>query len=255
MDWLQQIDMARFLLFTLILTRVSGVVMTAPIFGTSEVPMQVRALLAIAIALLVLPSQWDLNIPYPETTANYLVFVGSELVVGLCLGMGVVVLFTGLEVAGQAIAQVSGLAAAEIFDPTQETNVSVFSRLLLLVALAIFVCIGGHRLVMAGLLETFRTIPPGSTALPQTMTETLVTLVAQSFALGIRAAAPLVTAHAAGQPRNRPDRAHPAAAQRPRDRLRPQCPPDLRRSRSCWAPRSGSSSRKSNRPWIRSWKP
>ncbi len=255
MDWLQQIDMARFLLFTLILTRVSGVVMTAPIFGTSEVPMQVRALLAIAIALLVLPSQWDLNIPYPETTANYLVFVGSELVVGLCLGMGVVVLFTGLEVAGQAIAQVSGLAAAEIFDPTQETNVSVFSRLLLLVALAIFVCIGGHRLVMAGLLETFRTIPPGSTALPQTMTETLVTLVAQSFALGIRAAAPLVTALLLANlvigliGRTLPQLNVLVIGFGLNALL------TFGASRSCWAPRSGSSSRKSNRPWIRSWKP
>jgi len=194
MDWLGQLDVQRFLLFTLVLTRVSGVVMTVPVFGTPDVPVQVRALLGVALAVLVMPSQWDVPVAYPGTILHYLVFVGSELVVGLSLGLGVAILFAGIEVAGQMIAQVSGLAIAEIFDPAQETNVSVFSRLLFLVTLAIFLSIGGHRLVMAGLLDTFQNIPPGSAAMPRPLVETLVALVAESFSLGIRAAAPLVVA-------------------------------------------------------------
>jgi len=192
MEWIEQLDAGKLVLFTLILTRVSGVVMTVPVFGTTDVPVQVRALLAVAMALLVTPSQWGLSIPYPETMVNYLVVVASELVVGLSLGLGVAILFTGLEVAGQMIAQVSGLAIAEVFDPSQETNVSVFSRLLFLVTLAIFVSIGGHRMVMGGLLSTFQNIPPGSASLPRPLTEALVSLVTQSFELGIRASAPMV---------------------------------------------------------------
>jgi flagellar biosynthetic protein FliR len=90
------------------------------------------------------------------------------------------------------VAQVSGLAIAEVFDPSQENNVSVFSRLLFLVTLAIFVSIGGHRMVMGGLLDTFQSIPPGSASLPRPLSEALVSLVTQSFELGIRAAAPMV---------------------------------------------------------------
>ena len=192
MDWLGQLDVQRFILFTLVLTRVSGVVMTVPVFGTPDVPAQVRALLGVALAVLVMPSQWDVPVGDPGTILHYLVFVGSELVVGVSLGLGVAILFAGIEVAGQMIAQTSGLAIAEIFDPAQETNVSVFSRLLFLVTLAIFLSIGGHRLVMTGLLDTFQSIPPGSAAIPRSLVETLVTLVAESFSLGIRAAAPLV---------------------------------------------------------------
>ena len=70
----------------------------------------------------------------------------------------------------------------------------LFSRLLSLLVLAIFVAIGGHRIVMAGLLDTFQTIPPGSACAPDSLFQTLIDLVTQSFALGIRAAAPLVTA-------------------------------------------------------------
>ncbi len=49
-------------------------------------------------------------------------------------------------------------------------------------------------MVMAGLLDTFQTIPPGSGRFPASLAEGFVTLVSQSFALGIRAAAPAVTA-------------------------------------------------------------
>jgi len=193
-DWLRQLDLEKFLLFTLVLTRVSGLVMTAPIYGTKEVPLRVRALLAVALAVLLAPSQWHVDFPHPGTTLNYLVFVGAELAIGTCLGLGIVILFSGVQLAGQLIGRMGGLMLADVFDPTTETSVPMFSRLLFLVTLAVFVCIGGHRMVMAGLLDTFHTIPPGSGLVPVSVSEAFVTLSAQSFALGVRAAVPVVTA-------------------------------------------------------------
>jgi 4-hydroxybenzoate polyprenyltransferase len=53
MSWLFEIYLHQFFTFTLVLTRVSGLVMTAPIFGSSDVPTRVRALLAVALAVLL----------------------------------------------------------------------------------------------------------------------------------------------------------------------------------------------------------
>ena len=47
---------------------------------------------------------------------------------------------------------------------------------------------------MAGLLDTFQTIPPGSGIFSQSITDAFVTLMTQSFSLGIRAAAPATIA-------------------------------------------------------------
>jgi len=163
-DWLRQIDLEKFLLFTLVLTRVSGLTMTAPIYGTKDVPLRVRALLAVALAVLLTPSAHA-----PDQ-------------------------LPGVQLAGQLIGRMGGLMLADVFDPTTETSVPMFSRLLFLVTLAVFVCIGGHRMVMAGLLDTFQTIPPGSGVVPLTVADAFVTLGAQSFALGVRAAVPVVTA-------------------------------------------------------------
>lgn len=194
MDWLVQLDVDKFLLFTLVLTRVSGLTVTAPIYGSQEVPMQVRALLAFALALLIVPTQWDVPLAYPGTMLNYLVFVGAELLVGLCLGLGITILFSGIQLAGTVIGQVGGLMVANILDPSAGEQVSLFSRLLHLLAMVVFVSIGGHRMVMAGLLDTFQSIPPGSAAIPVSMAHTLVALLTQSFVLGVRAAAPAVVA-------------------------------------------------------------
>ena len=129
MDWLALLDVEHFLLFTLVLTRVSGLTMTAPIYGTSDVPMQVRVLLAVALALLITPTQWDVAVEYPGTTINYMVFIGSELVVGVCLGMGVTILFSGVQLAGQMISRISGMMLADVFDPSLQASVPTFSRL------------------------------------------------------------------------------------------------------------------------------
>jgi flagellar biosynthetic protein FliR len=194
MDFLQQINLERFLLFTLVLTRVSGLTMTAPIYGTKQVPLQVRALFAVALAMLIAPTQWDVAIAHPGNTLNYLVLIGSELVIGVCLGLGTVILFSGVQLAGQMIGRISGLMLADVFDPNLETSVPTFSQLMFLVTLAVFVCIGGHRLVMGAMLDTFQAFPPGYAAFPESLGEALVNLVSESFRLGIRAGVPVVTA-------------------------------------------------------------
>ena len=193
MEWLGQLDAEKFVLFTLVLTRVSGLVITAPIYGTPEIPVRVRALLAVALAVLITPTQWAVPVQDPGTTINYLVFLASELLIGLSLGLGIMILFSGIYLAGQVIGRIGGLFLADVFDPSSETSIPLFSRLMLLVTLTVFVLIGGHRMVMAALLDTFQTIPPGSGAVPTSLAHTFVLLLAQSFALAIRAAAPVVT--------------------------------------------------------------
>jgi flagellar biosynthesis protein FliR len=180
-------------LFTFIFARVAGLTMTASIYGTSDLPLQVRVLLAAALSLLILPLQsLGINVSY-GSLPQYAILIGIEAAIGACLGLGVLVLLHGMTLAGELVAQSSGLGLAEIFDPGVEENVPHFSRLMFLTAVTLFLCIGGHRMVMAGLLDTFQTIPPGSGQLPGSLADGFTTLLGQSFSLGVRVAAPVVT--------------------------------------------------------------
>ncbi|NLY00685.1 MAG: flagellar biosynthetic protein FliR [Rhodopirellula sp.] len=194
MHWISQVDAGKVVLFALVLSRVSGLISFAPLLNTPESPMQFRALLSATLALLITPSQWSAGVPQPGSLAHLLVLVGSELLIGLCLGLGLVILFSGIQLAGELIGRVGGLMLSDVFDPTTGESVPLFSRMLHLVATAVFVLIGGHRMVMAALLDTYQTIPLGSCAVPFSIADAFVTLVAQSFALGLRAAMPAVTA-------------------------------------------------------------
>ncbi len=194
MDWLSQLDTEKFLLFTLVLSRVSGLMTGAPIYGTNDTPMQVRALLAVTVALLIAPTQWNVAVEHPGTMINYLVFIGSELLIGLSLALGVKLLFTGIHLAGLILGRIGGIMLADVFDPNTESEVPTFAQLMYFIAIAVFVCIGGHRMVMAGLLDTFATIPPGSAAFPTSIANTFVEVVTESFRLGIRASVPVATA-------------------------------------------------------------
>jgi flagellar biosynthetic protein FliR len=194
MFWLQQLAIEHFVVFTLVLSRVSGLVMTAPIYGTTDIPMRIRGFLAFALAVLITPTQLAAHAEGPGSIVNYLVLAGGELLIGVALGLGIVVLFSGIQVAGQIIGQMSGMSLADVFNPGFDDQVPVFSQLLYYVTLAIFVMLGGHRRLMDGLLGTFAAFPPGQVSMPDTVGETVASLLTQSFVLGIRAAAPAMVA-------------------------------------------------------------
>ena len=170
--------------------------------------------------MLIVPTQWDVPLAYPGTMLNYLVFVGAELLVGLCLGLGITILFSGIQLAGTVIGQVGGLMVADVLDPSAGEQVSLFSRLLYLVTLVVFVSIGGHRMVMAGLLDTFQSIPPGSAAMPVSMADTLVDAAHPELRPGRPRGGAGGDGDSAVHAGDGPDRPDAAAVEHPGGRLR-----------------------------------
>ena len=194
MPLLESMLFNHFAVFTLVLARIGALIMTAPIFGSAAIPIRARALLTVAISLLVFPMV--MTSP-PEGMTNLLVygrFLVSEALIGLLLGFGITVLLSGIQITGQIISQLGGTALADTFDPTLNTNLSVYSQLFYFLTLAMFVLLDGHRLVMDALLDTYTWMPPGQGSLGTTYVDTLTMLLSQSFLLGIRAAAPTMTA-------------------------------------------------------------
>lgn len=194
MDWVAQFNLDTFLLFTLVFARVGGLTMTAPVFGTREVPLQVRTLLAFALALVIGPTQCAGSSVVPGSTLQYLVLLASELSIGALLGLGIVFLFSALQLAGGLIGRLGGLMLADVLDPSSGESTPVLGRLMWLLALILFVALGGHRMVIGALLETFESLPPGTMASAESMAGVLRELLARSFELGICVAAPVAVA-------------------------------------------------------------
>lgn len=184
----------QFLIFVLVLTRIGCLLMTLPVIGTATVPLQVRALLAVGVSLILTPLYWGQPVPQPENLLALSLVVAREAILGLALGLAVLILLSGMQLAGQIISQTSGLSLADVVNPTFETNVPLFSQILEMLALAIFFLVGGHRHVIDALLRSFAWMPPGNGRLPEGLVESLSTIASHSFDVGIRASAPVMVA-------------------------------------------------------------
>jgi flagellar biosynthesis protein FliR len=191
---LESLYVGPLIIFTLVLARVSGLVMTAPLLMSAEIPLHVRGLLTVTIAVLLTPAQLGAPIEYPHELIGYGILLGAELLLGMVLGAGVMILLSGVQITGQLISQLSGMALADVFNPGFDSEVPLVAHLMYLTTLAVFLLIEGHRYLIAALLGTFTTIPLGGARLPDSMSELITTLLTESFSLGIRAAAPAMVA-------------------------------------------------------------
>ena len=208
MSWLALLDVEKFLIFTLVLARIGGLLIASPLFAAMQAPATVRAVVALALAVLFMPSQWSATLPYPGSLPVYGMIIGGELLIGLVLGLGITIMLGGIQMAGVLMSRVGGLTLSDVFDPTTSSNVPLLAHVLGLLSMALFLIIGGHRILLGGLLDTFRVIPPGGGAtlllgtagggsgpgLLASLVEMSLVLITQSFQVAIRAAAPVVTA-------------------------------------------------------------
>lgn len=240
-----QNGMVQFLNFTLVLFRMSGLMMTAPGFSHSSIPVQIRVLVIVAISLLVTPNlprfaqdgfqrldrngdqilqaeeipdvllprvhalklatarqmdadssltldEYLLATEFPPTLLNYLWIVLGELGLGLILGLGVMTVLSALQMAGQMIDQQAGTSLGELFNPELNSSVSVTGEMLYLVGSIIFLSIGGHRLLLDSLIETFRTFPAGQGFVSLDAVSLVSELVHESLILALQVSAPIM---------------------------------------------------------------
>ena len=183
-----------FLIFLLVLTRISALVMTAPIIGPRSVPIKIRVLLAGGISLLLAPAYAHTTMLEPNSLVDLILLLIPEALWGVSIGLAIMILFAGFHVTGQIAGQMSGLQLADVFDPGFDSNVPILARLLDLVALAVFVTTSGHRRVIAALLDSFQAMPPGNAHFSESLVTALVNVTARSFEIGIRVAAPVMIA-------------------------------------------------------------
>ena len=174
----------------LIFSRLTAVVMIAPILGHRSVPWLPRFVIAGCLTLVAFPLVPILQAE--NVSADIGSALVSEMLIGLSLGLGVTILFSAATMVGNLIGQMAGiqLPTELMIDPgNPSTAVGSFFGV---VSLAVFALINGPELVLTGVLDTYSAIPCGSSIAPISLMPLLVELLQQSFVLLLRAVAPAI---------------------------------------------------------------
>lgn len=182
------------ILFMLVLSRVSAVIMTAPVTGARSIPMRIKAMLALALAILVTPLVRSGDFQTPHNLARMALLVANETFVGIAMGFGVRILFSSLQLAGQMIAQTGGMQMANFADPNSGAPMSVFSQMFDTLVVVVFILVNGPMMILTAMIETFQSMPAGEAHLSMHVGPLLSSLAGESFSLAVRAGAPAVIA-------------------------------------------------------------
>lgn len=177
----------------MVVFRIGGLMIVAPFFGSVSVPPRVKIALTLVLSLALWPVAPH-GAALPPTLPAILVAVGSELLVGLTIGLVLTTLFAGLQLAGLAVSQQMGISLADVFNPDFNESADVVAVLYYWVGLMIFLAIGGHRLLIGSLVDSFRLVPVGGFVMNAKVLALVSGAMTASFIMAFKISLPVVLA-------------------------------------------------------------
>lgn len=176
----------------LVAARVSGICLVAPVFSASVMPIRLRLAMAIVMAMalvsLVTPG------PVPQSVAVLALMVVCELAVGATIGYAARLIFSGVELGAYHIGQQLGFSLSESFRGAGGEMSGAIRPLMWLVAVMVFLAVGGHREVIMALRKSFQLVPLAGFAPDGSLLSMVTSLLGVSFILALKVAAPVLVA-------------------------------------------------------------
>jgi flagellar biosynthesis protein FliR len=192
MQTVSQLDWSTFLsAMTLALVRVSGMVVFAPFFSSSAVPMRAKAVLVLAMAFLLAPLVATL--PHAHAEIGFSALLG-ELAVGLVYGLTLALLNEMLLFAGQIAGVQFSFSLVNLMDPSTNIETPLLGDLFQLMGTLVLITAGLDRIVLASLVRSFRAVPLGTYVLAPVTGLAIVRAAGGVFLAAVELAAPVLAA-------------------------------------------------------------
>ncbi|MCL6474489.1 MAG: flagellar biosynthetic protein FliR [Firmicutes bacterium] len=177
--------------FLVVLFRVGGLMVTAPVFGSPNVPAPVKIGFSTAFALALTPVTVDKVGAPPEDWWLLVGILISETLFGMLVGYLVSLFFSAVQMAGAFIDMQMGFGIFQLMNPFAPTPASLLAQFHTLLLVVVYLQVNAHHWLLASIAESFQAIPPQSVALdPVRLQPVLLDVVSQIFMLAIRIAAP-----------------------------------------------------------------
>ena len=173
------------------LTRILGLIVTAPVFGNLSIPARVKVMFGIMVTLIIAPTVPALPATDPMSLPGFLILL-QQFVIGLAMGFAMRIAFSAVEMAGEAIGLTMGFGFATFFDPQTRARSSAISQFLSLLTLLLFVVTNAHLMLLSVLAESFSTLPISALPFGGQGFRQLANWGAVIFATGLQLALPVL---------------------------------------------------------------
>lgn len=174
--------------YSLAAVRVTVFLLLSPPFSHGAVPMRVRAMLGVVLALV---SGAQVEIAAADG-GQFLGRIVVEALVGASLGFMVLVVLAAVQTAGRMIDAFGGFELGAAFDPLSMTQGGPFGRFYQLFAVVLLFASSGYQLVILGVMRTFEILPLGRGMDLGMLAEVLTTSLGAMMLAALQVAGPLI---------------------------------------------------------------
>lgn len=144
--------------FILVLARVGPLFMLAPPFSSTMIPVRARAIVAVGFAVGLAPIALH-GQSVPGELLPLLGLVAKEIIVGLAFAFALACLFAAFATAGSLLDTSMGFSFGSLIDPVTNVQSGQMVQVYTMVAIAVFIVIGGDAWVIEGLAKSYEVVP------------------------------------------------------------------------------------------------
>jgi len=173
--------------------RILSFIAAEPVLGNRTVPMRVKVLLALMLALVISPTLPPPPAVDPGSAAGLLI-LAQQVIIGVAMGFTARIVVAAAEMAGQLAGLQVGLGFAVFFDPQGSGQTPIVAQFYGLIAILTLLAMDGHHLLLTALAESFRTLPVSLEPVGAPGLRVVVTWGSEIFRAGLMMSLPVVGA-------------------------------------------------------------
>jgi len=180
--------------YSIIFFRVSGIIFMMPFFGSENVPRVVRIGLSLVITIVLVPTLDISRVVLPESLMGYVVVLFKELLVGMALGYIAMLIFHGIQFAGELVGFQMGLRIGNVIDPMSEQQISIIGTAQNLLAVLIYISLFWDHFLFKAMAASFHVIPIAGVQFEGQFAIELIRMTGQVFVIALKMGAPILAA-------------------------------------------------------------
>jgi flagellar biosynthetic protein FliR len=152
---------AGWLVTTLLLSmRVAAATSVAAVFGPAQIPAPVRVVVALTLGAL-LAAGASTTAALPASALEFAAAAAGEVAIGAAFALGFLAAYAATQIAGRVLDIQMGFGVAAILNPQTQIASSLIGSILGMVAVAVFLGLDGHHVLIRALALSVNAFPPG----------------------------------------------------------------------------------------------
>jgi flagellar biosynthesis protein FliR len=179
--------------FILVLCRVGGLFVLAPVFSANMIPVRIKFTLAAALSLAMMPMAIH-GQTIPADAGAFVPLMLKEICIGLVYAFPLAIVGAAVQAGASILDTLIGFSFSSILDPVNNQQTAILGQVYSLFTVMVLVLSGGDHIMIEGLGASYRALP--ITAYPHIhgLTAGMLMSFAQVFAIGLEIAAPVLVA-------------------------------------------------------------